>query len=549
MEERRIRRFGRGQTHTLLPLQTSSSSSSSQTQNPCDLSNTISCWYCDYKITAFNSHLFRFGRRHAQFLKLWFSIGVGFTLTSLLLVTMILVWDLGIFLHLYGGNRELTDVVNSLLFGFSPPVHGFRVSVIDASYLFISTMISVSVHEFGHAISAASEGIQTEYVAMFIALLFPGALVAFNYELLQLLQRFAALRIYCAGIWHNAVCCAACGLLLFLLPLILSPFYMHDQSVTVLNVPSSSPLSGYLSPGDVIVSLDGRRIHNEQEWMDMTTLMHKQALHSSNHSENSEGFSMVCRRRGYCVPTSLIEESKMIHSLDDQSTCPDDLTEFVACQCFDSSKSDEAISEIDHQQQLTRKSRHCLNARDVVKLNKCDHGWFTETNNGSSCLCSQDEYCSSPVQIPGLIWAEITYLRPYSSECLLPGKYLVPDTENAFIEDNCGGTFVFVGNVLSMAHSVKLSAYQPRWAFAFGAHVPKVIEKILACTFQVSLTVALLNSLPVYFLDGESILEAALCHFTLLGPRKREKVLQACLLGGTIISMLAFIRIFFINIF
>lgn len=50
-----------------------------------------------------------------------------------------------------------------------------------------------------------SEGIQMEYIAIFIAVLFPGALVAFNYELLQALPGFAALRVYCAGIWHNAV--------------------------------------------------------------------------------------------------------------------------------------------------------------------------------------------------------------------------------------------------------------------------------------------------------------------------------------------------------
>ena len=43
-----------------------------------------------------------------------------------------------------------------------------------------------------------------EYTAVFLAVLFPGALVAFNHELLQALPRIAALRIYCAGIWHNA---------------------------------------------------------------------------------------------------------------------------------------------------------------------------------------------------------------------------------------------------------------------------------------------------------------------------------------------------------
>lgn len=43
-----------------------------------------------------------------------------------------------------------------------------------------------------------------EYVAVFIALLFPGAVVAFNHDFLQALPRHAALRVYCAGIWHNA---------------------------------------------------------------------------------------------------------------------------------------------------------------------------------------------------------------------------------------------------------------------------------------------------------------------------------------------------------
>lgn len=54
---------------------------------------------------------------------------------------------------------------------------------------------------------ASSECLQMEYVAVFVAFLFPGALVAFDSESLQQLPCFAALRIYCAGIWHNAVVC------------------------------------------------------------------------------------------------------------------------------------------------------------------------------------------------------------------------------------------------------------------------------------------------------------------------------------------------------
>ena len=50
-----------------------------------------------------------------------------------------------------------------------------------------------------------SEGVEIEYVAIFVAVLFPGAFVALNYDLLQNRPLFSMLRIYCAGIWHNVM--------------------------------------------------------------------------------------------------------------------------------------------------------------------------------------------------------------------------------------------------------------------------------------------------------------------------------------------------------
>lgn len=147
MDERRWRRHGRGQAQTsLLPLRTPTRPSRTT------LSNTVSCCYCDYKISALNTSLYHFGRKQAKLLKIWFSIGVGFSLTALLGVTLILVWELGKFLHLFHGSSDLSS---SLLFGFSPQVYGSRLSVADAGYLLLSTLISVSVHEFGHSIAAA----------------------------------------------------------------------------------------------------------------------------------------------------------------------------------------------------------------------------------------------------------------------------------------------------------------------------------------------------------------------------------------------------------
>ncbi|KAH7839015.1 hypothetical protein Vadar_033766 [Vaccinium darrowii] len=529
---RQSRRFGRGQgRRTLLPLHVRR------------LSNTVSCWYCDYKTSVLNEPLFRVGRRHARWLRVWFSVGIGFCLTAMLGVFVILLCESATLLHFYNGNSSwLGKLLTRSFFGISPSVFGLSTSVTDVGYMCLSTIISVCVHEFGHALAAASEGIQIEYIAVFLAVLFPGALVAFNYEVLQALPRFATLRIYCAGIWHNAACCVVCGLALLLLPLILNPFYIHGEIPMVLDVPSLSPLSGFLAPGDLVMSLDGIYIRNPQEWTEMAAHIHEQTLKNSNFST---GFHIS--NKGYCVSSSLIEASRDVQLTDDQSTCPNDFTAFTTISCSNSSMLDEGI--IEDKYQNSREGMHCLIGKDIVKLRKCGDGWVKSASNKSSCPCSEDDTCLSPLQIPGLTWVEITYSRPYSSECWQLARNLVAGVESPnFEEMGCGGTFVFIGDVISMAFSIRLTAYRPRWLLSFGAYLPNDLEKIFVCTFHVSLALALLNSLPVYFLDGESILEVTLCYLRILSPRMKGRVLRLCLLGGTVISIFTLLRILLFTI-
>ncbi|KAG2408926.1 Membrane-bound transcription factor site-2 protease-like protein [Vigna angularis] len=116
----------------------------------------------------------------------------------------ILLWELARTLQLLGGGIKLGNFASTWLFGLPPLVPGLSLSLADVGYACVSTIISVSVHEFGHAVAAtSSEGIQIEYIAIFIAILFPGALVA--YELFQTVPYWTGLRVYSAGIWHNAV--------------------------------------------------------------------------------------------------------------------------------------------------------------------------------------------------------------------------------------------------------------------------------------------------------------------------------------------------------
>ncbi|KAK4259851.1 hypothetical protein QN277_006141 [Acacia crassicarpa] len=532
IEGRRMRRFvirrDSRQSPALLPMHASSST---------NLSKTISCWYCEYKISALNKPLFYFGRRHSKILKVWFSIGVGFALSALLGVTLILLLELTRVLHLCNGYNKLGSLTRTLFFGF-PSLHsGLSLSLADVGYICISTIISVLVHELGHAVSAASEGIQIEYIAIFIAVLFPGALVAFDNESLEALPNLNALRVYSAGIWHNAVCCAACGLTLFLLPLILLPFYMHGHGPMVLHVPPTSPLSGYLAPGDVIDTVDNVPIHNAQDWVQALTYNMK--LNNVNNSQQIADFGAVHGRKGYCVHNHVMEESKFIKSAENQYACPNELTAFVKVLCPIDTSNDGQSEDLLNRGWLF----YCFNAIDVVKLKKCGE-WGSVPTNGSSCTCSKDEFCLAPIQEPGLVWIEITYSRP-SNECfsLQRNKFPVSETSNQK-ETDCGGTFIFVGDVILMAHSILLTSYQPRWNLIFFAYLPNFLERLLIWTFRTSLALALLNSLPVYFLDGASILEVALSHFTSLGQRRKEKVLRLCLFGGTVISIVSFFHAF-----
>ncbi|KAL4578173.1 hypothetical protein LXL04_014292 [Taraxacum kok-saghyz] len=462
-----------------------------------------------------NAAKFTHKRFELRWLRIWFSIGMGFSLTTLIGVTVIILMESAKALNLFNGISWLNSILNGSILGFYSSVFKYSISVADIGYMCISSIISVSIHELGHALAAtrllhsisiffcirfvgSSEGIQIEYTAVFLAVLFPGALVAFNDELLQMIPRVATLRIYCAGIWHNAALCVVCALTLFLLPFIFYPFCSHGESLMVLDVSNNSPLHGYLSPGDIITMLDGTHIHTTKQW-----------IYISHHLNNQTPQT----NKGYCVPNILIAGSKN----PDKFTCPNHLTLLTTIPCLNSTTPNQPHV-------------YCFPAKGILGEKKCGGGWGNLVNDHTNCLCTDEESCST---MPGVTWVEITVLK---AEC----------------GNKCGGSFVFVGDVMLMVRSISVTEYKPRWGYGYGygvVYVPVVVEKLLVNTFHVSLMLALLNSLPVYYLDGESILEVALCCFSSLTPRIRGLVLQSCLFGGTFICCVLILRIVLVAVF
>lgn len=147
-----------------------------------------------------------------------------------------------------------------------------------------------------------------------------------------------------------------------------------------------SPLSGFLSSGDLVMSMDGITIHNPQEWMEVAAHIHEQTLRNSNFS-NSFHFTMANGNKGYCVPSSLMEARTDVLLTDDQSTCPNEFTAFTILSCSNSSMLDDG--SIVDKYQNSREGMHCLIAKDIVKLRKCGDGWVKSASNRSSCPCSE----------------------------------------------------------------------------------------------------------------------------------------------------------------
>ncbi|CAI8606100.1 unnamed protein product [Vicia faba] len=74
-------------------------------------------------------------------------------------------------------------------------------------------------------------------------------------------------------------------------------------------------------------------------------------------------------------------------------------------------------------------------------------------------------------------------------------------------------------------------SYVPLRRLSSDAHRQRLTFTTLRSPFQLGGAMAVfLFAAMVYFLDGESILEETLSHFTSLSPRKRKKVLRLCLL-------------------
>ncbi|KAA0200005.1 Membrane-bound transcription factor site-2 protease [Fasciolopsis buskii] len=110
---------------------------------------------------------------------------------------------------------------------------GVNLPLNQLGFYMLTLLLCAFLHEAGHALAALRERVRLHGFGIFLFGIYPGAYVDLNTADLQSLTPFGQLRIYCAGVWHNAVIAMISVAVFYAMPWILSPVYQTGTGVGV----------------------------------------------------------------------------------------------------------------------------------------------------------------------------------------------------------------------------------------------------------------------------------------------------------------------------
>ena len=248
-----------------------------------------------YTTTAANGAILHLGRAFGRPLRAWFDVGVWAGLALSLVSSLFLLYSvvaktvelidlaLGV-LELQpsheraaGNNALQTDAVTTfppaplaLAPGFDvvPLLPGVTVPLSHVVYIWCAAVMSLVVHEAGHALAATSQGVRVDAVGLHLVVLppVPTAFVQIAQHDEQTTLARGRLRIYYAGVWHNLVLCAG---VLAAWTLMAAAFDLiattaggaggpsAADGLLVLAVAPRAAIAGSLSRGDFLTAVNG----------------------------------------------------------------------------------------------------------------------------------------------------------------------------------------------------------------------------------------------------------------------------------------------------
>lgn len=391
-------------------------------------------WYT----TRFNRSFVRFGQIQPYLLHLWFSFGV--LVGSLLMVTSVVVLSLTLYKAF---SRDAPEQV------LTPVMPGVNLPWSQVLYYLVTLTISGVFHEFGHAISAVREQVRVNGFGMFFMLIYPGAFVDLYTEHLTVISPLRQLRIYCAGVWHNAVLVLVGMLLIWCLPYLLVPFYVTGQGAVVFSLLKESPLYGSIQPGDTVLSLYGCQVYNKQDWNNCIS----KTLNTPQH--------------GYCTDMLTITRKNSSQGAFYTGGVYD------CCKNSTSSRFCFKYESLSHS-----KGYACLPARSTMQSRK---------------------FCDLPTDCDG----------PGDKVCVHPS--LDNSSRLLRIIRSTSSDVLYVGDPLLLQYTVGIIDYQRR-SKVLPMEFPTILETFLIYLVSLSGALALLNMVPCYSLDGQWALFAFVDH-------------------------------------
>ncbi|VEL23488.1 unnamed protein product [Protopolystoma xenopodis] len=188
----------------------------------------------------------------------WFSAGALFS-------SLFMIMSVFILLLLVYNTVTKQPIEKQVI---KPVMPGVNLPLSHLGFYMLTLLICAILHEAGHALAALRERVRLHGFGIFLLGVYPGAFVNLDRNDLQSLSPVRQLRIYCAGVWHNAVIVFLSIALFYSLPWVLMPAYFTGQGVGVTYLKEGSVVTGNrgLLVGDAITRINACPVQNQTDW-------------------------------------------------------------------------------------------------------------------------------------------------------------------------------------------------------------------------------------------------------------------------------------------
>ena len=387
---------------------------------------------------------------------------------------------------------------------FTPMVPGVTLPFADVAFVIVALAVSLLVHELGHAVAAIAQGLRVHHVGAHISLLmpFPAFFVSIDSALDALPPR-KQLRVFAAGVWHNAVLTALCIGMLHSPALltcctaithtaVLGEGALHGAARGALVQHVGPALVATAWPGDRVVAFNGEEIADSAAWFSALKRWHT-ASATSLRGKAPRGLGRPRRagralRRGFC---SSAGGGGGGGALPPCCTDPQH-AERLCVRWGEGNRS------------ATNDSLGCVTAAALVVPGSATCASSSDCASGLRCLLPvlRAIAAADATAGPSAGFSAVFRLRFERAAESNRSDYTVfigtPSELHAALSVARGGGVMYVPR----AYLKALPSGWGKWFFQATEVASKWLIKALQYTAAVSLSIGVLNAAPVFRLDG-----------------------------------------------